>query len=303
MTVIETNNLTKEYNGSFAVNNLNISIGEGQVYGFLGPNGAGKTTSIRMILGLIKPSKGSVEVFGKTQNSKNRAAILKNVGALIENAASYPHLTAYENLKIMKTLTDSSYDNIDKVLKTVRLDDVKNKLVKEFSLGMRQRLGIAMALLRNPKLLILDEPTNGLDPSGIHEIRELIKEIPNTYGSTVLISSHLLSEIDQMATHVGIITKGSLVYQGSIEDLRNKGEDKILLRTNDIQKTLSVLNENGVSGKVNDGCVEMNYFNDSSVANIIQNIIYKGIKVYRIQEEKTSLEDIFLNMTRKENSL
>ena len=303
MAVIQTNNLTKEYNGSFAVNNLNISIGEGQVYGFLGPNGAGKTTSIRMILGLIKPSKGSVEVFGKTQNSKNRAAILKNVGALIENAASYPHLTAYENLKIMKTLTDSSYDNIDKVLKTVRLDDVKNKLVKEFSLGMRQRLGIAMALLRNPKLLILDEPTNGLDPSGIHEIRELIKEIPNTYGSTVLISSHLLSEIDQMATHVGIITKGSLVYQGSIEDLRNKGEDKILLRTDDIQKTLNVLNENGVSGKVNDGCVEMNYFNDNSVANIIQDIIYKGIKVYRIQEEKTSLEDIFLNMTRKEHSL
>lgn len=303
MAVVETNNLTKEYNGSFAVNNLNISIGEGQVYGFLGPNGAGKTTSIRMILGLIKPSRGSVEVFGKTQNSKNRAAILKNVGALIENAASYPHLTAYENLKIMKTLTDSSYDNIDKVLKTVRLDDVKNKLVKEFSLGMRQRLGIAMALLRNPKLLILDEPTNGLDPSGIHEIRELIKEIPNTYGSTVLISSHLLSEIDQMATHVGIITKGSLVYQGSIEDLRNKGEDKILLRTNDIQKTLNVLNENGVSGKVNDGCVEMNYFNDSSLGNIIQNIIYKGIKVYRIQEEKTSLEDIFLNMTRKEHSL
>lgn len=303
MAVIQTNNLTKEYNGSFAVNNLNISIGEGQVYGFLGPNGAGKTTSIRMILGLIKPSKGSVEVFGKTQNSKNRAAILKNVGALIENAASYPHLTAYENLKIMKTLTDSSYDNIDKVLKTVRLDDVRNKLVKEFSLGMRQRLGIAMALLRNPKLLILDEPTNGLDPSGIHEIRELIKEIPNTYGSTVLISSHLLSEIDQMATHVGIITKGSLVYQGSIENLRNKGEDKILLRTNDIQKTLSVLSENGVSGKVNEGCVEMNYFNDSSVADIIQNIIYKGIKVYRIQEEKTSLEDIFLNMTRKEHSL
>lgn len=303
MAVIQTNNLTKEYNGSFAVNNLNISIGEGQVYGFLGPNGAGKTTSIRMILGLIKPSKGSVEVFGKTQNSKNRAAILKNVGALIENAASYPHLTAYENLKIMKTLTDSSYDNIDKVLKTVRLDDVRNKLVKEFSLGMRQRLGIAMALLRNPKLLILDEPTNGLDPSGIHEIRELIKEIPNTYGSTVLISSHLLSEIDQMATHVGIITKGSLVYQGSIEDLRNKGEDKILLRTDDIPKTLNVLNENGVSGKVNDGCVEMNYFNDSSLGNIIQNIIYKGIKVYRIQEEKTSLEDIFLNMTRKEHSL
>lgn len=303
MAVIETNNLTKEYSGRLAVNNLNISIGEGQVYGFLGPNGAGKTTSIRMILGLIKPSKGSVEVFGKTQNSKNRAAILKNVGALIENAASYPHLTAYENLKIMKTLTDSSYDNIDKVLKTVRLDDVRNKLVKEFSLGMRQRLGIAMALLRNPKLLILDEPTNGLDPSGIHEIRELIKEIPNTYGSTVLISSHLLSEIDQMATHVGIITKGSLVYQGSIENLRNKGEDKILLRTNDIQKTLSVLSENGVSGKVNDGCVEMNYFNDSSLGNIIQNIIYKGIKVYRIQEEKTSLEDIFLNMTRKEHSL
>ncbi|MBW9159444.1 ABC transporter ATP-binding protein [Clostridium tagluense] len=303
MAVIETNNLTKKYNESFAVNNLSISIGEGQVYGFLGPNGAGKTTAIRMILGLIKPTKGSVNVFGMKQNSENRSKILKNVGALIENAASYPHLTAYENLKIMRTLTDSPYDNIDKVLKTVRLDDVKNKLVKEFSLGMRQRLGIAMALLRNPKLLILDEPTNGLDPSGIHEIRELIKDIPKTYGSTVLISSHLLSEIDQMATNVGVITKGSLVYQGTIEDLRSKGEEKIVLRTDNIQNTINILNENGVAGKINERCVEMNYCNDNILGKIIDNIVFKGIKIYRIEEEKTSLEDIFLNLTRKEHSL
>ena len=303
MAIIETKNLTKEYKGGYAVNNLNISIDEGQVYGFLGPNGAGKTTSIRMILGLITPTKGSVEVFGKEQNSKNRSEILKDIGALIENAASYNHLTAYENLKIMRQLTNAPYDNIDRVLKTVRLHDVKNKLVKEFSLGMRQRLGLAMALLRNPKLLILDEPTNGLDPSGIHEIRELIKEIPKTYGSTVLISSHLLSEIDQMATNVGIITKGSLVYQGTIEDLRSKGEEKIILRTDNIDKTLNVLKENGVLGKVNKDCIEMSYFNDNTLGKIVNSMVLKGINLYRIEEAKTSLEDIFLSMTRKEISL
>ncbi|AKN33409.1 bacitracin ABC transporter ATP-binding protein [Clostridium carboxidivorans P7] len=303
MNIIETKNLTKEYNGTLSVNNLNISIEEGQIYGFLGPNGAGKTTSIRMILGLIKPTKGSVSVFGYDQNKKNRTDILKNVGALIENAASYPHLTAYENLKIMSTLTNSSKSDIDEVLKIVRLNDVKNKMVKEFSLGMRQRLGIAMAILRKPKLLILDEPTNGLDPSGIHEIRELIKEIPKLYGSTVLISSHLLSEIDQIATHVGIITKGSLVYQGTIEELRSKGHEKIKIRTDNMNGTINILNQKEIFHNVQDGYIEIGGLNDGKMGQVIEDIVFKGIKVYRIEEEKTSLEDIFLNLTGKENSL
>jgi ABC-2 type transport system ATP-binding protein len=256
-----------------------------------------------MILGLIKPTKGNVSIFGYEQNKENRTKILKEVGALIENAASYPHLTAYENLKIMSTLTNTSKKDIDEALNVVRLKDVKNKVVKEFSLGMRQRLGIAMAILRKPKLLILDEPTNGLDPSGIHEIRELIKDIPKLYGSTVLISSHLLSEIDQIATHVGIITKGSLVYQGTIEELRSKGQQKIKIRTDNINHAVNILNEKNIFQNVKDGYVEINDLKDEKIGQIIEDIVSRGIKVYRVEEEKTSLEDIFLKLTRRENSL
>ena len=207
--IIETKNLTKQFKGFKALDNVSINIEEGKVYGLLGPNGAGKSTFLKLITQIIKPSSGEI-VFKNHQISQND---LRQIGAIIENPAIYPNLTAYENLKVLTTLLSIDENKINEVLKTVDLTNTGNKLAREFSLGMKQRLGIAMALINNPKLLILDEPTNGLDPVGIAKLRELIKSFTND-GITVLISSHILSEIDQVADKVGIIVNGKLVYEG-----------------------------------------------------------------------------------------
>jgi len=214
--IVQTQNLSKYFGKEQAVSNINLQIRKGEIYGFLGPNGAGKTTTIRMLLGLMKPSSGTIKIFQK-DIAKDRIQILANVGSLVENPSYYPHLTAYENLEALRKILGVPKSRIDEVLQIVRLKEVANKKVKGFSLGMKQRLGIAAALLHNPELLILDEPTNGLDPSGIIEIRNLIKRLPKEYGMTIIISSHLLSEIDQMATQVGIVSKGTLIFQDSIE--------------------------------------------------------------------------------------
>jgi len=217
--LIETNNLTKNFEGFTAVNDIGLKVPSGVVYGFLGPNGAGKSTTIRMLLGLIKPTEGEVKVFGKSIKT-HRTQILKKVGSLVEYPSYYANLTAYENLDITRRILEVDKKEIDRVLEIVKLTEVKNKAVKKFSLGMKQRLGIANALLGNPEILILDEPTNGLDPAGIHEVRELVKSLPEKMGITVLVSSHLLSEIELMATQVGIINKGKLMFQGTLEDLK-----------------------------------------------------------------------------------
>ncbi len=214
--IVQTQNLSKSFGKEQAVSNLNLQIRKGEIYGFLGPNGAGKTTTIRMLLGLMKPSSGTIKIFEKNI-TKDRIQILAKIGSLVENPSYYPHLTAYENLEALRKILGVSKTRIDEVLEIVRLKEVAHKKVKGFSLGMKQRLGIAASLLHSPELLILDEPTNGLDPSGIIEIRNLIKRLPEEYGMTIIISSHLLSEIDQMATQVGIVSKGKLIFQDSIE--------------------------------------------------------------------------------------
>lgn len=202
--IVVTHDLTKKYKKHTSVDGLNLRIRRGEIYGFLGPNGAGKTTTIRMLLGLIKPTKGNIEIFGQNLN-KNRLQILQRIGSLVESPTYYGNLTAYENLEAVRRLRGLPEQRVNEVLETVRLSKVANRLTKGYSLGMKQRLGIAVALLSSPDLLILDEPTNGLDPSGIQEIRELIKELPKS-GMSVIVSSHLLSEIDQMATQVGLLT-------------------------------------------------------------------------------------------------
>lgn len=219
--IIETRNLTKKFGKFLAVNQVNLLVPKGGIYGFLGPNGAGKSTTIRMLLGLIKETKGEVKVFNQSIKD-DRIAILSRIGSMVETPSYYGHLTAYENLEVTRKILGAEKKEIERVLEIVKLTEVRNKAVKKFSLGMKQRLGIAQALLGKPELLILDEPTNGLDPSGIIEIRELIKSLPKDYGITILISSHILSEIELMATHVGIINKGSLLFQGSMNDLREK---------------------------------------------------------------------------------
>lgn len=226
--IVKTYELTKRYKDNLSVNNLNMRVKEGRIYGFLGPNGAGKSTTLKMLLDLVKPTAGEIDIFGKRLNSSTRSDILRNVGSLIESPSYYGLLTGFENLKILQTLLDVPKNNIDKVLRIVRLDRQQNKKVSAYSLGMKQRLGLAGALLSFPKLLILDEPTNGLDPAGIQEMRDLICSLPQKYGMTVIVSSHLLSEIDQMAEDIGIIANGKMMYQGPLNLLHETDKSKSL---------------------------------------------------------------------------
>ena len=224
-TILEIKNLSKKSGSSYRVKNLSMSIPKSCVYGFLGPNGAGKTTTLKMILGLIKKDAGEIKMFGEDVSAKNLLALLHKTGSLIENPGGYPHLSGLENMQIIAKLKGVNETEIEKALKTVRLYEQKDKKLGAYSLGMKQRLGIAMALLGDPKLLILDEPSNGLDPAGIMEIRNLITSLPKERGMTVLISSHLLNEIEQMADYVGIIHKGQMLYQGKLSELESTGKN------------------------------------------------------------------------------
>ncbi len=224
-TIIETNGLTKGSGSRMRVNHIDLRVPEGCVYGFLGPNGAGKTTTLKLLLGLLKPTAGTVTFFGQKMTEKNRLSILKHTGSLIENPSYYGHLTGLENLEIIAKLKKVPASEITNVLQTVRLYEQRDKKVRQYSLGMKQRLGIAMALLGNPRVLILDEPTNGLDPAGIQEIREFIKELPVLRQMTVIVSSHLLGEMEQMADMAGIINHGELIFQGPLATLEARGEN------------------------------------------------------------------------------
>ncbi|WPC43444.1 ABC transporter ATP-binding protein [Clostridium sp. JS66] len=218
--IIETENLTKRFGDFISVDHINLKVAKGQIYGFLGSNGAGKTTTMRLLLSLIKPDEGAIKIFNKSI-LEHRSYILRRVGSLIEAPAYYGHLSAYKNLKIIAELLDIPDKKIDEVLEIVRLTQYANKPVKGYSLGMKQRLGVALALIRNPEILILDEPTNGLDPFGIQEIRKLIIDLSKNHGMTVLISSHILSEIEAVADNVGIINEGKLIFQGPMDKLKH----------------------------------------------------------------------------------
>ena len=217
-TILEIKNLSKKSGSSYRVKNLSMSIPKSCVYGFLGPNGAGKTTTLKMILGLIKNDAGEIKMFGEDVSAKNLLALLHKTGSLIENPGGYPHLSGLENMQIIAKLKGVNESEIEKALKTVRLYEQKDKKLGAYSLGMKQRLG-------DPKFLILDEPSNGLDPAGIMEIRNLITSLPKERDITVLISSHLLNEIEQMADYVGIIHQGQMLYQGKLSELESTGEN------------------------------------------------------------------------------
>ncbi|MBG9455575.1 bacitracin ABC transporter ATP-binding protein [Lysinibacillus sphaericus] len=300
--IVQTENLSKSFGKEQAVSNINLKIRKGEIYGFLGPNGAGKTTTIRMLLGLMKPSSGTIKMFQKDL-TKERINILSKVGSLVENPSYYPHLTAYENLEALRKILGVPKSRIDEVLEIVRLKDAADKKVKGFSLGMKQRLGIAASLLHNPELLILDEPTNGLDPSGIIEIRNLIKRLPSEYGMTIIISSHLLSEIDQMATQVGIVTKGKMIFQDSIEAMRRFAQPKVVIKVSNSEKGWRSLVANGIKAEHKDDLILFDECSDEKVAHIVQTLVQEGVSVYRVEEEKRSLEEIFLQMTTGEQAL
>lgn len=296
--VLLTDNLTKRYGNTAAVDRIRLRIEEGEVYGFLGPNGAGKTTTLKMLVGLIQPTEGTFTVFGRTF-AQHRRWILSQTGALIESPSYYGHLTGRENLRIIQRLRGLPERNVSEALRVVRLEKHQHKRVDQYSLGMKQRLGLAMALIAFPKLLILDEPTNGLDPAGIEEIRELIRSLPRQYGMTVLVSSHLLSEVEQIATSVGIIHDGRLVFQGSLDSLKAKSDPAIAVKTTDNLAAEWVLASQGLKPKERGGYLTLPDMEDRQVAEVNRTLVRAGIGVIRIEERKKILERIFLELTGK----
>jgi ABC-2 type transport system ATP-binding protein len=295
--LIQTNALRYSFSKEITVlNDINLQVPAKSIYGFLGPNGAGKTTTLRLLLGLLKKQEGSIEIFGKELQS-DKINILKKIGSLIEQPSIYGHLTAKENLEIYRKLYGADKERIDEVLKLVNLAYTKNKKAKQFSLGMKQRLSIAIALLPKPELLILDEPTNGLDPNGIIEVRELIKTLNKEQGVTVLVSSHILAEIEKMATHVGIIHKGKLVFQGGLQDLQQlKHKQSFLeLETTDNDIAVQLLKEFGAERQ--NGHLVLPFTNKLQSASINRMLIEKGIDVYRMHPQQNDLEKLFLDIT------
>ncbi|WP_028544553.1 ABC transporter ATP-binding protein [Paenibacillus taiwanensis] len=298
---VQTTQLTKRYGSRTAVNQINLELNKQDIYGFLGPNGAGKTTTIRMLLGLIRPTSGSIRMFGKSF-PKSRMDVLKKVGSLVESPSYYGHLNACENLETIRRIIDVPAARIDEVLSIVGLTKDAKRVVKGYSLGMRQRLGIAAALLGSPELLILDEPTNGLDPAGILEMRELIKSLPDQYGITVLVSSHLLSEIEQMANRVGIIQHGSILFQDSLEMLQRQAKHHIRLAVSDPRQAAHTISTWGIHAAQHEDLLTISYVPNEQVALIVQQLVQNGHSIYRIVDQRQSLEEIFLSLTGKERS-
>lgn len=299
--LVETKNLVKDFSDVKSVDNLNLRVREGEIYGFLGPNGAGKSTTIKIILGLIKQSSGEVRVFGKSIE-KDREEILSDIGALVESPSYYGHLTAYENLEILRRVLKLKREEIEEKLRLVGLWDVRNKKVKEFSLGMKQRLGIAEALMGDPKLLILDEPTNGLDPAGIIEIRYLIQNLVKEKNITIIISSHILSEIELIATEVAVINKGKLLYQGSLENLKKNSRNEVIIGLENHEakeEVIKLLSTRGYTSLEESGKLKVKGSNILA-SKICKELVMAGYDLNYLSQEKSSLEEIFLGLTKEE---
>ncbi len=300
MYCIETNNLSHRFSEKEVVlNNIELQVPEGSIYGFLGPNGAGKTTTLKLILGLLKKQEGSISVFNKAFES-NRIEILKNVGSLIESPSLYTHLTAKENLKIWQKVYQCPMSRIDEVLAIVGLSETGKKKTGKFSLGMKQRLSIAIALLHSPTLLILDEPTNGLDPSGILEIRELLTKINKEQGITIIISSHLLAEIEKMVTHIGIINKGEILFQGTLTELQEQQTktSSIVFETNDNKQTNAILIAKGLQTSIKNEQVIVPFTDRQVIAAAVAALVKSNIEVYQVSTLKNDLESIFIDLTK-----
>jgi len=296
--VINTNNLTFTFGSQTVVKSLSLQVPEGSIYGFLGPNGAGKTTTIKLLLNLLKTQEGSIHIFGKELQS-NRIEILSQIGSLIEQPALYAHLTGKENLMNRALLLQISEQRVDEMLTLVHLQDAAHKKAGQYSLGMKQRLGIALALLSDPKLLILDEPTNGLDPNGIIEIRELLIRLTTEHKKTVFISSHLLAEIQRMATHVGIINFGELLFQGSIDELGALSQPLIQIETDKTVDAANFLKKNNFAvTEVTEQHLYVPFAGKDEMAQINALLNQNGFTIYSINKQQKDLEELFLSITQ-----
>ena len=299
-TVIETKALCKQYGPHTAVDHVELHVPQGCVYGFIGPNGAGKSTTMKMLLGLIHPTVGRVRLLGQELTEKSRLPLLRQTGSLIESPAGYLHLTAQENLEIVADLKGVPHKDIGRVLDIVHLTQDRNRRVGQYSLGMKQRLGIAMALLGSPKLLILDEPTNGLDPAGIQEMRALIRNMPAATGATVLISSHLLGEMEQMVEQVGIIDHGHILFEGPLTELQRHSRGNVTLRLLDTAKAAPILRANGLTAHSDSCVVTLPPLQDALLADLVQKLAACGAGVVELTPHTKTLEEIFLSLTSEE---
>ena len=299
-TVIETKALCKQYGPHTAVDHVELHVPQGCVYGFIGPNGAGKSTTMKMLLGLIHPTAGRVRLLGQELTEKSRLPLLRQTGSLIESPAGYLHLTAQENLEIVADLKGVPHKDIGRVLDIVHLTQDRNRRVWQYSLGMKQRLGIAMALLGSPKLLILDEPTNGLDPAGIQEMRALIRNMPAATGATVLISSHLLGEMEQMVEQVGIIDHGHILFEGPLTELQRHSRGNVTLRLLDPAKAAPILRANGLTAHSDSCVVTLPPLQDALLADLVQKLAACGAGVVELTPRTKTLEEIFLSLTSEE---
>lgn len=298
--IIELKKVKKVYKDITTVDIEKITVREGEIYGFLGPNGAGKTTTMKMILSLVDPTSG--EIFVNKKDIRKDKNYLSQIGSMIEEPSYYPNLTGYENLLVFQKMVGFDKNNIWPTLELVGLADEKNrkKLVKAYSLGMKQRLSLAFALVKKPKILLLDEPTNGLDPAGIHEIRELIVELAKEKGLTVFISSHILPEIEHIADRVGIINHGRLVYEGEIEAIKSNtwieiGGD---FSQSNIVHTLVELGTVEILG-ASTSHVKLTNIDNNQLANVVSYLTENGYRIFRVVRESETLEDIFLSLTKE----
>jgi ABC-2 type transport system ATP-binding protein len=303
---IRTDNLNKQFGWRWrpkkrvhAVKNLSLEIAAGQVFGFLGPNGAGKTTTIRMLLDLIRPNQGDVYLFGK--HVRRERSVLSRVGSLVEGAAFYNFLSGRRNLEVLALSSnlDLPPASFDRVLEIVDMKERARRKVKGYSTGMKQRLGIAAALLGDPDLVILDEPTNGLDPHGIHEVRTLIRELANIHGKTVFLSSHQLSEVEQVCDRVAIINKGEMIREGKVSDLVQE-QARMCLVVKPVEKAAQVLEERWTVTPHENGSLLVDVAYDD-VPQIVQKLVGQEIAVYEVTTQRQSLEEFFLSVTGGED--
>ena len=295
--IIETRNLSYHFGTELVLDQVSLKVREGSIYGFLGPNGAGKTTTIKVLLSLLQTDNEKVYLFGKDLN-KNRIKILSGIGSLIEQPAIYPHLSGKENLLNRAMLLRVNAGRVSEILDLVSLKEHANKKAGNYSLGMKQRLGIALALLNDPKLLILDEPTNGLDPNGIIEIRQLIRKLVEERGKTVFISSHLLSEVEKMVSHIGIINRGKLLFQGTIEELNNLSKKQLEIQTNDLISSKELLCKHGHQAEISKDKILIPYQTLDQSAEINSLLVRNDHKVYHLGLSKQNLENLFLSITQ-----
>ena len=297
--VIKTDGLSFYFGKQPVVKSLSLQVPEGSIFGFLGPNGAGKTTTIKLLLNLLQIQEGSIHIFGQELQS-NRLKILSQIGSLIEQPAIYTHLTGKENLINRARLLQVPVSRANDMLTLVHLNDAAHKKAGNYSLGMKQRLGIALAMLADPKLLILDEPTNGLDPNGIIEIRELLMKLVKEQNKTVFVSSHLLAEIERMATHVGIINHGAMLFQGSIKDLENLSQPVVQVETNNTVDAANYLKKVGYDvTNITDTFLTVPYISKDVTAAINASLHENGHQVYSIGKMQKDLEQLFLNITQQ----